>query len=448
MPDETRDQDFQKNRGNSIFILITVTLLYIINYMDRTIISVTLPLIKADLNFSDAQLGWLGSIYFIMVSILTIPAGIIVDRWSRKKSLAVMAVIWSIATYLTGRGNSFLALLNARGWVGIGEAGFAPGGMAYLSGSFPEKSRAKVMGFFTMGGPIGLILGALLGGYIAKANLWGLGWRAPYYLFAIPGVLFGILILFTRDYSTSAPKDISAGSGIFKDMGLILRFRTFWFLSLGLAVNLFGATAILQFMPLYLMRTRGWDVAKSSAMFGLVFVFAAVGAILAGVIADKWKEKRNNARPLATAVYALLNFIFLTIGLAADFKGWFVIGYIGLTGTAVLGYAMLSPLGAAIMDLAPLRLRSLSMALMLFVAYLLASPGSTVIGWFSDIMGTPDNPNLMAAFAVIPVFYLVAALLCFLGARFFTREFEMAAGIEEPEQISKPDGLREQVSQA
>ena len=424
MEDKDRVQEVEKSRANSIFILVSVTALYIINYMDRTVLSVTLPLIKADLGFSDAQLGWLGSIYFIMVAVLTIPAAMLVDRWSRKKSLAVMALLWSVATYLTGRGHSFLTLLNARGLVGIGEAGFAPGGMAYISGSFKEKSRAKVTGIFVMGGPIGLILGALLGGFIAKANVWGLGWRAPFYLFAVPGILFGILVLFTRDYSTNTGQAFEKGGGIFKDMGVILRFRTFWLLSLGLAVNLFGATAILQFLPLYFARTRGWDVAKSSTMFALMFVFAAVGSLLAGIIADKWKEKRNNGRPLITAVLSLFAFIFLVAGLAADSAKYHLIGYIGFIGTGTLGYAVLTPLGAAIMDLSPLRLRSLSVALMLFIGYMVGSPGSTVVGWLSDMLGTPGNPDLMAAFATIPIVYILATVLFFLGARTFNREFE------------------------
>ncbi len=413
------------SKKSAIFTLLVLTLLYVVNYMDRTVLSVTLPLIKNDLSLSDAQLGWLGTIYFLMVAVLTIPSALIVDRWSRKKSLAIMALIWSVATFLTGTGRSFGALLNARGWVGIGEAGFSPGGLAYISGSFDEKSRAKVTGIFMMGAPVGLILGALLGGLIAKANIWQMGWRTPYFFFAIPGVLLGILVFFTKDYSTDAHKEYSSGLNIFKDMRVILKFRTFWYLSLGLAAGSFANTAILQFLPLYFTRTRGWDVAKSSFMFGLMFVFAAMGSILAGIIADKWKEKKINGRPLATSTFTLISLVCITIGLVADARGYYIIGYIGFTVTAVVAFAHLSPLAAAIMDLAPLRLRSLSVALMVFIGYILGSPGSSVIGWFSDVLGTTDNPNLMAAFFTVPFFYLFAAVLFFRGALIFKNEFKM-----------------------
>ncbi|MBU3914078.1 MFS transporter [bacterium] len=425
MIEKPQDQKAKRSKGNSIFVLVTVTLLYVINYMDRTVLSVTLPLIKADLSLSDAQLGWLGTIYFIAVACLTIPASLVIDRWSRKKSLALMALLWSVATFLTGTGKSFLSLLSARGLVGIGEAGFAPGGLTYISGSFGEKSWAKVNGIFVMGGPIGLILGAVLGGYIAKANILGLGWRAPYFFFAFPGILLGILILFTKDYTTGIPKEYSTDRGIVEDMSVIMKLRTFWYLSLGFAVSSFAITAILQFLPLYFMRTRGWDVTKSSSMFGLMFAFAAIGAIFAGIFSDKWKEKRVNGRPLTAATLTLIGFVCITSGMVAEIKGYFFIGYIGFVVLAVVGAAVISPLSASIMDLVPLRLRSLSVSMIIFIGYMLGSLGPTAIGWVSDMMGTPGNPDMMAAFRTIPVFYFIAALLYFIGARTFVSEFKI-----------------------
>ncbi len=189
----------------AVFTLVVVTCLYVVNYMDRMVLSATLPLIKADLMLTDAQCGWLGTIYFIIVAVLTLPAAILCDRWGRKKSLSIMAILWSAATFFTGMGSRFSPLFLARGGVGVGEAGFAPGGIAYASGSFPEASRAKVLGVFNLGQPLGSILGIVIAGVVAQANLWGMGWRSPFFLFAIPGILLGILVLFTRDWTTPAP---------------------------------------------------------------------------------------------------------------------------------------------------------------------------------------------------------------------------------------------------
>ena len=102
--DVVKNGAFQEGGASAVFTLVVVTLLYLINYMDRMVLSATLPLIKDDLMLSDAQCGWLGTIYYIVVAILTIPAGILCDRWSRKKTISIMALVWSVATFLSGVG--------------------------------------------------------------------------------------------------------------------------------------------------------------------------------------------------------------------------------------------------------------------------------------------------------------------------------------------------------
>lgn len=413
-----------QSKANSTFVLTITTLLYIINYMDRTVLAATLPLIKQDFGFSDAQLGWLGSIYFIMVAILTIPASILVDRWSRKKALAGMAVIWSIATWLTGMGRGFGALLHARAWVGIGEAGFAPGGLAYISGSFEEKDRGKVSGIFTLGAPLGLISGAALGGYIAQANILGLGWRAPYYFFAIPGLLLGILILFTKDYTITAPREYSAGRGFFSDIGWMMKIPAFWYLAIGYGVLSIGSTAVLQFMPTYFVRTRSVDVAEASSMFGFMFVFAIFGTVMAGIVADRWRHKIANGRPLATAAFSFISSLAAIGAFLADQSNYYTMGYIGFTIVAATGFAILPAATASVMDLAPLRLRSLSLGLMVFFAYIPGGLGPFFIGWLSDMMGSPGKPDLVAAFWVIPVFFFFGTILFYFGAKTYRSSIE------------------------
>ncbi len=415
-----------RSQSQSIFILVVVVLLYVVNYMDRTIISVTLPLIKEDLGFTDTQLGWLGTIYLIMTAVLAVPVAILVDRWSRKKALSLMAMVWSVGTLLTGLGKSFPALMHARGWVGIGEAGYAAGGMAYISGTFRERARARVNGIFVMGAPVGLIMGALVGGYIAKANLWGLGWRAPYYIFAVPGVILGILILFTKDYSTESKSGYSFSREIFSDIRFVCRFKTFWFLTIGFSFCSFSNTSVMQFLPLYFTRSRGWDVTQASTMFGIIFVFAALGSLLAGIIADKWREKHIGGRPLTAGTLTAIGTVSVSIAFVADHSGFFVIGYCCILITAVLAFAVLSPIGSTIMDLSPLKSRSMSLAIYLFIGHMLASPGATVVGWLSDRLGTPGNPNLAAAFSLVPICYFMAAICFFLGARSFGTDYGKA----------------------
>ncbi len=306
----------------AVFTLVVVTMLYVVNYMDRMVLSATLPLIKADLMLSDAQCGWLGTIYFIVVALLTIPAAILCDRWSRKKSLAIMAVLWSGATFLTGLSGRFLPLFAARGGVGVGEAGFTPGGIAYISGSFREESRARVTGVFNLGQPLGSIIGIVIAGVAAQANLWGMGWRSPFFLFAVPGVLLGILVLFTRDYPTTPITAADSGEknmGVGRGLLIILKTPTLLFTSLGVGALSFVGGAVGYWLPTYFVRTRSIDVAKASYLMGGIILIACVGPILGGILADGWKKKRTNARPLTAALFALFLGVFLYFGFSRRF---------------------------------------------------------------------------------------------------------------------------------
>jgi len=314
--------------------------------------------------------------------------------------------------------------LHARAWVGIGEAGFAPGGLAYISGCFDEKDRAKVSGIFTLGAPLGLISGALLGGYIAQANVFGLGWRAPYFCFAIPGLLLGILILLTKDYRITAPQGFAAGRGLFTDIGWMTKIPAFWYLAVGYGLMSIGSTAVLQFMPTYFVRTRGVDVARASLMFGLMFVFAIFGTVIAGIVADRWRKKSENGRPLATATFSFISFLSTIGAFIADQSNHHTMGYVGFTIVAATGFAVLPAVTASVMDLAPLRLRSLSLGLLVLVAYIPGSVGPSLIGWLSDVMGAPGKPDLAAAFGIIPVFFFLGAVLFFLGARAYKSSIE------------------------
>jgi MFS family permease len=418
----------------AVFTLVVATMLYVVNYMDRMVLSATLPLIKADLALSDAQCGWLGTIYFIVVAALTMPAAILCDRWSRKKSLAIMALLWSAATFLTGMGGRFLPLFAARGGVGVGEAGFAPGGIAYVSGSFREQSRAKVTGVFNLGQPLGSILGIVVAGVAAQANLWGLGWRSPFFLFAVPGVLLGILVLFTRDYPTTPITAADSGDermGVGRGLLIVLKTPTLLFTSLGVGALSFVGGAVGHWLPTYFVRTRGIDVAKASYLMGGIILVACVGPIIGGILADEWKKTRNNARPLTAALVALLLGVFLYSGFFVDLAGLLSASYLIFIVAGVLLFAYTAPAYAVTQDLVPRSMRSISMGLLVLITYgTLGAYSPVLVGWLSDTLGTAGTPNLTAAFMFVPPVAFLGAIFFFLAARFHDRDVaRVSAGI-------------------
>jgi len=418
-------------KAAAVFTLVVVTLLYIINYMDRMVLSATLPLIKADLKLTDTQCGWLGTIYFIIVAVLTLPASILCDRWSRKKLISIMALLWSAATFLTGMGTTFMHLFNARGGVGVGEAGFTPGGIAYVSGSFRESVRAKVLGVFNLGQPLGSILGIVIAGVVAKADIFGFGWRGPFYLFAIPGVLLGILVLFTKDYPTVSIRYGGEGRKLSVWQGLmtVLKTPTLLFTYFGVGAMSFIGGAVGHWLPTYFMRSRGVDVARASLMMGGIIIFAVIGPVVGGILADRWRKKRGNARPLTAAIIALLCGIFLYAGFLIDIAGIQSISYVVFVLVGILMFAYTAPAYSVSQDLVPEGMRSISMGILVLITYgTLAAYAPVVVGWLSDFFGTPGNPDLTAALMFVPPVGFVGAFLFYLASRFHDRDMKKLTG--------------------
>jgi len=418
-------------KAAAVFTLVVVTLLYIINYMDRMVLSATLPLIKADFKLTDTQCGWLGTIYFVIVAVLTLPASILCDRWSRKKLISIMALLWSAATFLTGMGTTFMHLFNARGGVGVGEAGFTPGGIAYVSGSFKESVRAKVLGVFNLGQPLGSILGIVIAGVVAKADIFGFGWRGPFYLFAIPGVILGILVLFTKDYPTVSIRYGGEGRKLSVWQGLmtVLKTPTLLFTYFGVGAMSFIGGAVGHWLPTYFMRSRGVDVARASLMMGGIIIFAVIGPVLGGILADRWRKKRGNARPLTAAIIALLCGIFLYAGFLIDIAGIQSISYVVFVLVGILMFAYTAPAYSVSQDLVPEGMRSISMGILVLITYgTLAAYAPVVVGWLSDFFGTPGNPDLTAAFMFVPPVGFLGAFLFYLASRFHDRDMKKLTG--------------------
>lgn len=414
----------QRSIESSIFVLVTCLLLFTINYMDRAVLSATLPLIKTDLGLTDAEAGWLGTAYFLMVALLTIPSAILVDRWSRKKSLSLMAVIWSVATWFTGAGKSLGQLLVARGFVGIGEAGFAPGGMTYVSASFSEKRRGLVLGIFTLGAALGNILGLLLASHFAKANVMGLGWRAPFYFFAIPGVLLGILILFTKDYTSASPSETSASKtgSIWQDALSIIKTPTFSFVALAMAFGTVAVTGALQFFPMYLMRSRGLDVTQASSVFAVLCILTIPGVVLTGAFADWVHKRKSNGRVIALFINTSIGMVAVVLALILDGMHYFNFALIPYALFFVLAGSQWSVAASALQGLFALRFRSLTMGLLILCTYIFGGFGPYVLGKLSDELGTLNNPDLGNAFWLFPLSLLLSAFFTLLGARTYDKD--------------------------
>jgi len=176
------------------YVLAVLFLGYVVNFIDRSILSILLEPIKIDLGLSDTELGLLGGLAFaLFYATLGIPIASLADRWSRVKVLAISMVIWSGMTAACGLASNFIMLLLARIGVGVGEAGASPPSHSLISDYFPIETRATALSIYALGIPFGSMVGNFVGGWGAEE----FGWRVTFYLVGVPGIFVALLIFMT-----------------------------------------------------------------------------------------------------------------------------------------------------------------------------------------------------------------------------------------------------------
>jgi MFS family permease len=412
---------FPKGYTNYIFILLF--LLYMFDYIDRMIVTSMFTHIEAALGITHTQSGLLVSAVYWAIVLLTFPVSILIDRWNRTKTIGVMAVLWSLATALCALTGNFVQLLFTRALIGVGEAGYAPGGSAVISGLYPEEKRSRMMGLWNASIPLGTAIGVLAGGIIATR----LGWKHAFGIVAIPGLIVAILFFFAKDYKTV---DLSVTDGQNKKMKMKVGDIIHEFLSrpsliftyFGFAAVVFVTTSLITWLATYFNVTRGVSVEKAGSMASAVMVLAIVGAPVGGIITDRWRKKDIRARLIFPAITSSMAAVFLMIAL------WLTHGTIQYIFFLLMGVtvtAFVSAAAAVTQDVIHAGLRAMSYAVAVVVQNLLgASTAPIVIGKLYDLY------SIKTAMAILPFMLILGALLFFIGSRFYVKDLEKTAKIK------------------
>src|SRR5580698_10352182 len=179
------------SEGYKRAVLTTLTLVYTLNFIDRTIISIIGQPMKESLKITDNQLGLLGGLAFaLLYTILGVPIARLAERVSRVNIMAACITLWSAFTALCGLAPNFTVMLAMRVGVGIGEAGCSPPAHSLISDYYEPKRRASALSVYAFGIPLGGMLGAIFGGLIAQF----VGWRAAFFIVGVPGVLVALAL--------------------------------------------------------------------------------------------------------------------------------------------------------------------------------------------------------------------------------------------------------------
>lgn len=407
MTDET-----VKTPAYSWYALALLMIIYVLNFLDRTIIYILFPLIKKEMAFSDTQLALLGTTSFVIFyTILGIPFGRIADRGSRTRIIAIGVIVWSVFSGLTAFANDFWTLFACRVMVGVGEATLGPAAISLLADYFAPNRRATVTSIYSMGIAIGAGLAALLGGSLSQ-----FGWRTAFMLVGFPGVIFGVMVYFLREPPRTVNLAATDTNYSPTDWKKLLTNKAFILLCLGYALFGLATNALSIWGATFFARVHLLDLPTFGFWAGVMTLAAGISAtLLAGAIADWFKEK-GWGRMTFGMLFCLISIpVWLIVIFSQNF-------YLIVPASFVLLFTGLGWVGAAAADvteIAGINLRGLGIAIFFFcvniAAYLI---GSNLIGVINDRLGATEDPAMMRyGLLVCPAACLVSAFLLWRGSK-------------------------------
>lgn len=412
--------------GRAWFALWMLCFVYVLNFLDRQLLSILAKPIQDSLNVTDGQLGLIGGLYFaLFYCLISIPVGWLADKTNRVRVLAFACGLWSAATVGCGLAANYLQLVIARMTVGIGEAGGVPPSYAIISDYFPPGRRGFALGIYNLGPPIGAALGIAFGASIAAAY----SWRHAFVVLGAVGILAAIAVfLFVREprrggLDRAAPETTATANFSF-NRTVAMFFST---PALALAAVASGITQIVtygagNFTTLLLMREKGMTLEQVAIWYALVVLIGMGGGIFAsGWVIDKFTRRWKAAYALVPAASLTLAIPFY-IGFVWA-PGW-QLATLLLLGPTFLNYFYLSSSVTLVQQTVAPQQRVLSGALLLLVMNLTGMGiGPTFVGAVSDFFreSNPENSLQIAFYALLP-FYAIAIGLFLWLARVLGRQ--------------------------
>ncbi|HET7606207.1 MAG TPA: MFS transporter [Sphingomicrobium sp.] len=393
-------------------VLALLLVAYIFNFLDRQILGILAQPIKADLNLSDTEFGAIGGLAFaLLYSALGVPLAFLADKTSRSAVVAGSLAVWSGFTALCGTAAGFGQLFLYRLGVGVGEAGGVAPSYALIADYFPAERRARALAIFSLGIPIGLAAGTLIGAYIAHA----VNWRAAFVVMGAAGVVLApILWLVVRDLPKRA---VAAQAPLGSVFPMLARKPAFWLLAFASSASSLCGYGLALWTPSVMMRSFELDLLTTgNFLASLLLIGGCAGVFGGGWLADRLGTRDRAWYARLPAIAWILSVPAWGFGLTAPslWIAWPLL----LIGNA-LNILWLGPVIAAVQHLVPRAMRSTASASFLLINNLIGlGVGPLLMGRLSDAFKSTYGIDALRNAAVACLaFYLVAALLMFLAVR-------------------------------
>ena len=395
-------------------VLAMLLVVYTFNFLDRQILGILAAPIKADLKLTDTQLGLLGGAAFaLLYSTLAIPLALVADRTSRSWVITISLAVWSGFTALCGFATGFWQFFVFRLGVGVGEAGGVAPSYAMISDYFPPHQRGRALSIYSLGIPIGLAAGALLGGILAAH----VDWRWAFIVVGLTGVVIApIFRLVVREPARGAFDPVAATerTSVWTVFGILAAKPSFWLLSFAAAFSSLCGYGLAFWVPSVLIRSFGFSLLTASQYIGsLLLIGGTIGVFAGGWLADRMGGRDRGVYAKLPAVAWAITVPLYAAGLMSGSPAlsWFL--FLIPNGLNIL---WLGPVTTAVQHLVPPPMRATASASFLLINNLIGlGLGSTIMGRVSDAMTAAYGADALRYATVYALgFYVVAAglMLC------------------------------------
>jgi MFS family permease len=407
------DTDDAARRGGAV-VLALLLLAYIFNFLDRTILNILAGPIIADLELTDTQFGAITGLAFaILYSVLGVPLALLADRTRRSWVIAGSLAVWSGFTALCGSAATFGQLFLYRLGVGVGEAGGVAPSYALIADYVPPRRRARALAIFSLGIPLGLAGGTLIGAYLAA---W-IDWRAAFLTMGIAGVLLApILLLVVRDPPRRAETP-GRLEPLMRTFPMVARKPVFWLMAASASCSSLAGYGLAAWTPSVLERSFDLDlIPRGQFLASLFLIGGTTGVFAGGWLADRLGQADRRWYARLPAIAWLVTAPTFAVGLLAP-NLW--LAWPLLLIPNALNILWLGPVTTAVQHLVPRPMRSTASASFLLINNLIGlGIGPTLIGALSELFKARYGAEALR-YATVSVlgFYLLAALLMLVAAR-------------------------------
>lgn len=388
------------------------------DYMARQVLNAVNPLLKAEWALSDAQVASLSSVVSLAVGLLTFPLSLAADRFGRVRSLAAMAVLWSLATLAGAMAQGYGQMLVARLCVGVGEAAYGSVGIAVVLAVFPVHMRSTLSSAFLAGTVVGQVLGVAVGGQVAAAH----GWRAAFQVIGLAGLVMALaypmVVRESRIGTPSARVALPLGELVRQLFGR----RVLWLTYFGSGIQLFSTGTLAVWLPSFLNRYYAMPVDRAGKVTALFLLDCAAGMVTCGMVGDRLARNNPAIKPALATLFALGSAVLFA---AAFFAPPGAPQLALLAGALLIVAGMAGIAGAMAANLTPRAIHGTTMATLALANNLIGlAPGPLIVGWLAD------RSSLAEALRVLPLPCLLSAAAFALARSPYAAE--MAERVKPP----------------